>query len=184
MKLWLLRHAPVLLAPGQCYGASDVPADASLTRQAAKAFAPELPQGSPVWVSGLVRAQQMAGALQALRPDLPAARVDTRLNELDFGHWELKPWADIPRSAFDDWMADFAHHRFGGGESAQQLLYRVAAALADLRPATASEVLWVTHAGVIRAVRHIVESGSPHIREVGEWPREAPEPGGWTSISL
>lgn len=184
MKLWLLRHAAVTLAPGLCYGASDVPADPALTRKAAKAIAPLLPEGTPMWVSGLVRAQQMVGALQAERPDLGAARIDTRLNEMDFGHWELRPWADVPRSVFDEWMADFAHHSFGGAESVQQLLYRVAAALADLRPAIAKEVLWVTHAGVIRAVRHIVESGDPHIRESSQWPKEAPEPGGWTSISL
>jgi alpha-ribazole phosphatase len=184
MKLWLLRHAPVTLGPGLCYGASDVPADAGLTREAAKAFAPNLPEGTAVWVSGLVRAQQLAGALQAERPDLRAARIDTRLNEMDFGHWELKPWEHIPRNAFDDWMADFAHHRFGGAESTQQLLYRVAAALGDLRAASASEVVWVTHAGVIRAARHIVETGGPHIREAGEWPKEAPEPGGWISLEL
>jgi alpha-ribazole phosphatase len=184
MKLWLLRHAPVVLAPGLCYGASDVPADSDLTRKAAKAFAPLLSEGTPVWVSGLLRAQQLAGALQAERPDLRAARIDTRLNEMDFGLWELNPWASIPRSAFDDWMADFAHHRFGGAESTQQLLYRVAAALADLRPASSREVVWVTHAGVIRAVRHLVESGGPHIREASEWPKEAPEPGGWTSVDL
>lgn len=184
MKLWLLRHAPVRLAPGLCYGASDVPADVSLTLQVAKAFAPQLAEGTPVWVSGMVRAQQLAGALQSERPDLGAARIDMRLNEMDFGHWELKPWEHIPRSAFDDWMADFAHHRFGGVESTQQLLYRVADAMADLRAAASSDVLWITHAGVIRAVRHIVESGGPLIREACEWPKEAPEPGGWTSISL
>jgi alpha-ribazole phosphatase len=184
MKLWLLRHAQVLLTRGLCYGASDVPADVNLTREGARSIAPLLPEGTRVWVSGLVRAQQMAGALQAERPDLQAARIDTRLNEMDFGHWELKPWEHVPRSAFDDWMADFAHHRFGGAESTQQLLYRVAAALADLRPAASNDVVWVTHAGVIRAVRHIVESGGPHIREASEWPKEAPEPGGWTCVEL
>lgn len=184
MKLWLLRHAPVTLGPGLCYGASDVPADAALTREAARTFAPMPPEGTPVWVSGLIRAQQLAGALQAERPDLGAARIDTRLNEMDFGCWELKPWEQVPRSAFDNWMADFAHHRFGGGESTQQLLHRVAAALADLRPAASRDVVWITHAGVIRAVRHILDSGGVRIREAGEWPRDAPAPGEWTSLSL
>ena len=30
MKLWLLRHARVLLPEGLCYGSSDVPADTAL----------------------------------------------------------------------------------------------------------------------------------------------------------
>lgn len=184
MKLWLLRHAAVTLPAGLCYGASDVPADAALTREAAQAFAPLPPPGTPVWVSGLLRAQQMAGALQAERPELGAARIDTRLNEMDFGAWELQRWDAVPRSAFDEWMADFAHHRFGGAESTQMLLYRVAAALGELRPATSTDVVWVTHAGVIRAVQHIVTSGGVHIQDAAEWPKDAPEPGGWTSLSF
>jgi alpha-ribazole phosphatase len=184
MKLWLLRHAAVRLEAGLCYGASDVPADAALTRDAALAFAPLLPQGTPVWVSGLLRAQQLAGALQAERPDLGAARIDTRLNEMDFGEWELKRWDAVPRSAFDDWMADFAHHRFGGMESTQMLLYRVATALGDLRPATSTDVVWVTHAGVIRAVQHIVASGGVHIRDAAQWPKDAPAPGAWVTLAL
>lgn len=184
MKLWLLRHARVLLPDGLCYGSSDVPADAVLTREAANAFAPLPPPGTPVWVSGLLRAQQMVSALQAVRPELGAARMDTRLNEMDFGAWELQRWDSMPRSAFDEWMADFAHHRFGGVESTQMLLYRVAAALDDVRSAASTDVVWVTHAGVIRAVRHIVATGGAHIGDVAQWPKDAPEPGGWTSLSF
>lgn len=184
MKLWLLRHARVSLPEGLCYGASDVPADGALTREAAQAFASRPPPGTPVWVSGLLRAQQMVSALQAQRPDLGAARMDTRLNEMDFGTWELQRWDSMPRSAFDAWMADFAHHRFGGAESTQMLLYRVAAAMADLRPARTSDVVWVTHAGVIRAVQFILASGGVHIRDAAQWPKDAPEPGGWTSVAL
>jgi alpha-ribazole phosphatase len=184
MKLWLLRHAAVTLPAGLCYGASDVPADAARTREAAKAFAPLPPPGTPVWVSGLLRAQQMVSALQAERPELGAARIDTRLNEMDFGAWELQRWDAVPRSAFDEWMADFAHHRFGGAESTQMLLYRVAVALGELRPAKSTDVVWVTHAGVIRAVQHIVTSGGVHIKDAAEWPKDAPEPGGWTTVAI
>ena len=64
------------------------------------------------------------------------------------------------------------------------LLYRVAAALADLRPAKTTDVVWVTHAGVIRAVQHIAATGDAHIGGAAEWPKDAPEPGGWTSLSF
>ena len=184
MKLWLLRHAPVMLGPGLCYGSSDVPAHGELTREAALNIAPLLPPGTPVWMSGLLRAKQLAGAIQAERSDLGAARIDTRLNEMDFGTWELQRWDSVPHSAFNEWMADFAHHRFGGTESTQMLLYRVAAALADLRPATSTDVLWITHAGVIRAVTYILNSGGVHIREASEWPKDAPEQGGWITVEV
>ena len=39
MKLWLVRHAQVLLPPGICYGATDVAADAAATLRAAQALA-------------------------------------------------------------------------------------------------------------------------------------------------
>lgn len=182
MKLWLLRHARVDLAEGLCYGASDVPAHAELTLAAAHAAAALLPVGAPVWVSALGRAQALAHALQQLRPDLGAPSTDARLNEMDFGHWELKPWVAVPRSAFDDWMADFAHHRFGGAESTQQVIDRVAGALHDLRASPVREAVWVTHAGVIRAVQFLAAQGAAPvpvaIASVDQWPRDAPAPGG------
>lgn len=184
MKLWLLRHARVDLAPGLCYGASDVAASAEHTRQAATSLAPLLPSQAPVWVSGLARAGQLARALQGLRPDLGPLVTDPRLNEMDFGQWELQRWDAVPRSAFDAWMADFAHHRFGGAESTQQVIDRVAAALADLRATGGAQAVWITHAGVIRAVQFLAARGHVPIRDVGEWPAQAPEPGGHLCLSV
>lgn len=184
MKLWLLRHAQVELDAGLCYGASDVPAGQAITEQAAQSLALLLPAGLPVWVSGLGRAQQLAGELGRLRPDLGAACTDFRLNEMDFGQWELQRWDAIPRCAFDDWMADFAHHRFGGAESTQQVLDRVAAALDALRASRTPEAVWITHAGVIRAAQFIARHGHASIRSVAQWPTDAPEPGGHVRLTL
>ena len=178
MKLWLLRHACVTLEAGLCYGASDVPADPALTRQAAETAAGLLPPGLPVRVSGLGRAQQLARELHAIRPDLQPPRLDPRLNEMDFGRWELQRWDTIPRAAFDDWMADFAHHRFGGAESTQQVLDRVARAMGDLHAQAVSEAVWVTHAGVIRAAHFLSVHGHATIADASQWPSDAPAPGG------
>ncbi len=172
MKLWLLRHAKVLSATGLCFGASDLPADAEATRAAARAAAATLPRELPVWVSGLRRARQLADELQALRPDLGTPRCDVRLNEMDFGQWEGRPWADIPRTEFDAWTADFAHHRVGGGESTQQVLTRVATALDDLQAlvGASGEALWVTHAGVVRAAMYVTQRHAMPIPSAVEWP--------------
>jgi alpha-ribazole phosphatase len=184
MKLWLLRHAAVQLEAGLCYGASDVVADPELTQQAASAVAPLLPPHLPVRVSGLGRAAQLATALAALRPDLPPAVVDIRLNEMHFGAWELQPWNAIPRTDFDRWMADFGQHRFGGVESAQMLLDRVASALEQQRREPTDDVLWITHAGVIRAVQYLLEHGARPIRDAAQWPKEAPATGGYVCLNL
>lgn len=173
MKLWLLRHARVLAEPGLCYGATDLPADPEATQVAAQDAATVLPAGLPVWVSGLGRARQLVQALSALRPDLGAPTCDVRLNEMDFGAWEGRAWASIPRSAIDAWTADFAHHRVGGGESTQQVLTRVATALDDLEAllGPCGEALWVTHAGVVRAAMYLAQRHAVPIPSAAEWPK-------------
>lgn len=182
MKLWLIRHAAVALPAGLCYGSSDAPALPQATQQAADALALALPRHVPLWVSGLVRAQQLVAALQQRRPDLGAARVDTRLNEMDFGRWEMQAWDAIPRAAFDDWMADFAQHRFGGAESTQSVILRVAAVLVELHAAGIAEAAWVTHAGVIRAAHYLRLHGPRGIGGVHEWPVDAPGTGGFVEL--
>ncbi|MEZ5643971.1 MAG: histidine phosphatase family protein [Burkholderiaceae bacterium] len=184
MRLWLLRHARVQLPEGTCYGASDVPADPGLTEAAADHWAGRLPGGVTWRVSGLGRAQQLARAIRNRRNDLSEPRVDVRLNEMDFGRWEMRPWDAVDRSDFDAWMASFAHHRFGGGESTQMLLDRVAAALTDMRTLAAADVAWVTHAGVIRAASYIARGADMPIPGAAQWPREGPEPGGGICLDL
>lgn len=180
MKLWLVRHAPVLLPAGICYGASDVLADDAASLQAARQAAEQLPLGLPVRVSGLLRAQQLANHLAALRPDLPTAIVDARLNEMNFGCWEMQPWDAIPQTAFDAWLADFDHHCFGGTESTHVVLQRVGKALSGVQ----NDELWITHAGVIRAVQWIVEHGLAPVQKAENWPKTVVEPGGLYSVEI
>jgi alpha-ribazole phosphatase len=182
MTLWLVRHATPLVEPGVCYGALDVAADAHATNEAAQALALELPTGIAVWVSPLQRCQQLAQALRCLRPDLHF-QTDARLTEMNFGTWEGVAWSQIPKDAVDAWTQAFGTHRFGGQESANAVLARVALAwdAAHLSMLPDGHVVWVTHAGVIRATTLI----SNNVREVGradQWPADAPAFGQWTTI--
>ena len=88
MNLWLVRHAQPLIAPGVCYGASDVPADDAATQAAARALALALPPGTRVASSPLQRCERLAKAVQGLRPDL-SCKTDARLAEMDFGRWQV-----------------------------------------------------------------------------------------------
>jgi alpha-ribazole phosphatase len=85
--IWLVRHAQPVIAPGVCYGALDVPADAQATRQAALGLAQRMPHKVLLSVSPLLRCQQLAQALLALRPDL-SHQTEARLAEMNFGNWE------------------------------------------------------------------------------------------------
>ncbi|RYZ01390.1 MAG: phosphoglycerate kinase, partial [Comamonadaceae bacterium] len=120
-------------------------------------------------------------ALCALRPGLKFA-LDPRLAEMDFGDWENRRWSELGRDAIDAWTADFAAHRCGGGESVTGLLARVASAL-DAACCRGDDVLWVTHAGVARAVRLLLAS-PPAPLTAAAWPREAPAFGAFECIVL
>jgi len=166
-RLWLARHAAPMVPAGTCYGASDVPADAQATQEAAAALAASLPPALEVLSSPLARCRVLAEALHALRPDLPW-RADPRLAEMDFGRWEGRPWDRVARLEFDRWMADFPGWRCGGGECVAQLMARVGAAFEETRRAARGR-LWITHAGVVRAAR-LLARGVPLPREAGDWP--------------
>jgi alpha-ribazole phosphatase len=181
MKLWLVRHARPLIEPGLCYGATDVAADAQDTETCASALAQLLPQGLPVMSSPLQRCEQLALSLQGRRPDLVFAR-EARLMEMDFGCWEGQRWDQIPRSAFDQWTAEFATFRFGGRESVNDLMLRVASARREAQR-LAPEAVWITHAGVIRAVT-LQAQGLDRIERAGQWPKDAPAWGQWCQVQI
>ncbi len=181
MKLWLVRHARPLVEAGVCYGVSDLPADAEHTRDSAARLAPLLPQGLTLWTSPLQRCSALAEQLRVLRPDLPL-RSDARLAELDFGCWEGVRWDDIPRAAYDDWTANFGAARFGGRESVNELLQRVATVRAEVQ-ALGQDAVWVTHAGVLRAMA-LLDQGLTTLDHAPQWPREVAGWGEWEERSL
>ena len=184
MRLWLLRHARVNLPSGLCYGASDVHADAAATEAAALAFAGQPSQHCPLFASPLERTRSLAQSLRQQRSDLPETIFDARLQEMNFGQWEMQRWDDIPRSAFDLWLADFARHRFGGRESTQEFIDRVAEALQDLRVPGHEEAIWITHAGVIRAVTFLLQGSQRIIQSAEQWPQAAPAMGEWIACDV
>ena len=181
MKLWLARHAQPLIAPGICYGVTDVAADAIATQQAAHALAQVLPLGLRVYTSPLQRCEQLTQQLRVLRPDL-AYKTEARLQEMDFGVWEGKSWDAIAPAAYDAWTAAFATHRFGGRESVAEFMQRVASVW-DAAQIDACEAVWITHAGVIRAAT-LLAQGVRHVEQAAQWPQQAPGYGQWCSVPL
>ncbi len=180
MRLWLVRHAPPLVARGVCYGQSDLSANPTATTACAARLAEALPPHATVWCSPLQRCEQISQILRGLRPDL-TPKTDPRLAEMHFGAWEGLPWDAIGQTAVDAWVADFAHHRPGGGESAHQVLHRVGAALDDARASAPPHMVWLTHAGVARAAR-LWLSGVRDLLSASAWPTAAPAFGTWEVV--
>ncbi|CAN5511188.1 alpha-ribazole phosphatase [soil metagenome] len=182
MKLWLLRHAQPLIGAGICYGRLDVAADAGATAECARQLTAGLPAGTRVISSPLQRCEQLAQALHAQKPDM-AYKTDTRLQEMNFGQWEGRAWQAIGQAELEAWTRDFANYRVGhDGESVAAFMARVGAAFDDARQGQ-GDTLWITHAGVMRAVE-LLAQGIRHIGQAGQWPLEAPKYGQWRTLDL
>lgn len=181
MTLWLARHAQPLIASGVCYGRLNMPADTAATQHAAQSLAGLLPSGVAVTASSLQRCEQLRHYLSGLRPDLTYF-TDARLQEMDFGAWEGRAWADIDPTEIDAWTRDFGTYRAGGtGESVAMFMARVAEALDALD--RAAPACWLTHAGVIRAAE-LIAGGQRHITQATQWPHSAPAFGQWVTLAL
>lgn len=183
-RLWLLRHAKPLIAPGICYGSLDVPADAALTQQAAQSMAAHL-NGRRVAVrySPLQRCASLAAALQTIAADtVSSMSADDRLQEMNFGHWEGRRWDDIAHAQINDWANDLPCYVPPGGEALGTMLQRVHFALReswhiDSQYGTC-DVLWVTHAGTIRCVQWLLQH-YPSLPDSSQWSLPAPNFGAW-----
>jgi alpha-ribazole phosphatase len=170
MKLVLLRHAQTTAADGLCYGRTDVTVRPEVSRALAARLAGGLPAEAAMLCSPLSRCTDLAREIASLRPDLQPMS-DARLAEMDFGEWEGRSWSSIARADMDDWLRDVADGRAGvSGESTRAFMQRVGVAF-DAWRAGGRDAVWVTHAGVIRAVR-LLHGGMRSIERADQWPAE------------
>lgn len=101
-----------------------------------------------VYSSPLQRCAKLAEALA-----IGETQLDIRLQELNFGAWELLPWDSIPRKVFDRWASDYAHQAPPDGESFLQLHARASHFLSEVQNLCSGQnIAVVTHGGVIRAL--------------------------------
>ena len=160
----LLRHPPVSLPVGICYGRTDI-ALAPGWQSWAVARAAELRADAQrpwerVWSSPLSRCASVAAALGARMALLPV--LDSRLTELDFGTWEGQAWADLPRDEIDRWAADPRHFSPPGGESGAALIARVSG-FARMLIEEARSCIVVSHGGPLRLLPALLREQPPDL---------------------
>lgn len=149
MQLILIRHPQPDVAPGICYGRTDLAVAPPQLELVLAALLPTLPTALPVYASPLQRCAVLATRL-AQHPV-----YDERLVEMDFGTWEMQPWDAIPRAGVDAWAADLANYRPGDGESVLHMAQRIAAFYSDLQRqlddgSGEGQAIVVCHAGAMR----------------------------------
>jgi alpha-ribazole phosphatase len=150
MQIYLVRHPAVAIAPGICYGVSDVAISPKVDISAICATLSKL-NATLVYSSPLSRCRAIADALSN------EVIADDRLKELNFGEWELQPWDKLRSPEAELWMNDYVNVRCPGGESYLDLCQRVKSFLVDLPLKDPSSVVIVTHAGVIRTVLALIQ---------------------------
>jgi len=153
-KIIALRHTPVRIPLNFCYGQIDVPLADSYALDLA-----QVKRELPAWPETLIVCSP-AQRCQRLAQDLdrgPVA-VDVRLQELSFGAWEGQLWSDIPRAMSEPWTDDVIHRSPPAGESFLDVIGRVRSFMLDpALPKHHKNLLLVTHAGVIRALSHLLD---------------------------
>ena len=145
MRLILVRHPQPQIAPGICYGSTDLPALPEEIERVHAALMPTLPRDAALFSSPLRRCAKLATRL-----NWPTLTFDARLAEMDFGAWEMQPWDAIPRAQIDAWAADLTGYHPGGGESVLQMAARVADFYADLQRQPQQDAIVICHAGTMR----------------------------------
>ncbi len=148
MRLYLARHAKPAIAPGICYGSSDLLVPQDEHERVVSALACRLPRGLPVFSSPLRRCSTLAAAL-AVRIGSHPPTHDARLAEMHFGQWEMRAWEDIAHAEVEAWASNVIGYRPGGGESVLEAARRVHAFYAD-RMRCGEDAVVVCHAGTIR----------------------------------
>lgn len=151
----LVRHTRPDVEPGTCYGRSDLGLAPGFEAEAERVLS-ALPEVTRVVSSPLSRCLTLARWIGAAR-GVPVTVAQDWV-EMDFGRWEMRPWAALPRAELDAWAEDFMHYRGHGGESVADLHARVGRGLEGLKPGA----LVVTHMGVIKAAL-------AHCRVPGAW---------------
>jgi len=159
-RWWWIRHAPVTVNDGRCYGQTDFPCDCSDTA-AFSALARMLPK-SAVWITSTLQRTHLTAAA-IVRAGLPGPDpipgpgviVDADLAEQNFGVWQGVRYVDLPHRQPEAyhrfWLAP-AHVAPPGGESYVELEARVRAAVRRLtRENVGRDIIAVTHGGTIRA---------------------------------
>lgn len=152
--LWCWRHPRAIGATGRCIGRTDLAVDPRKARRLAHRMRAEARRQGwrreqvTVLVSPLRRSREVG---RVLRSWGFRVQVDARLQELDFGAWDGRPWAEIDWAEVEAWQADLLHHAPGGGESLAALAQRVQAFVAA--GAAGHVRLVVTHGGWLNALR-------------------------------
>lgn len=163
-EVYLLRHAPVILPKGICYGASDIAIDRDSAHRMAAVCLSQLPSSVRVVCSDRARSLQTLSIL-AMHGLAIKERIDVEpsLNEQDMGAFEGLSYdraANIWGTTYWAFWEDTVWHAAPSGESYLQMARRVWHGLAKAPLTGRHPVLVICHAGPLRAMSAALQGQS------------------------
>lgn len=149
MDVYLIRHTTPDIAKGICYGQSDL--DVTNTFDAELA---DIKNRLPQLDSPLIYSSPLKRCLALAEQLFPGSDIkqDARLQEINFGSWEMQAWDKISRSELDAWANNLLHYPVGNGETVQQLYTRSTQAWQDCVKQGKAPLVIISHGGVIRSI--------------------------------
>jgi alpha-ribazole phosphatase len=148
MNIYLIRHTAVYNPNKLCFGQSEIPLEENFT--ADFDWIQEhlnLKEETSYYSSPFRRCSKLASFLSN-----DNFEIDNRINELNFGNWEMKAWDIIPKKELNLWMEDFVNYRMKNGENFNDLYERSVQFYEEITNANKANVVILTHAGVIRSL--------------------------------
>ena len=152
MIIDLIRHTTPKVAAGVCYGQTDLPLANSFEAEFDAMQNKLMRSYDQIITSPLSRCAILANNLNGNE-----FYSDDRIQEVDFGDWEMQAWDALPREAAQKWMDDFVVEAPPNGESLIEMQNRVANFWDEIkRYENLDKIAVITHAGVLRLIHSFV----------------------------
>lgn len=160
MQVDFVRHTAVdTKVVSLCYGVTDVALRETFPEEAravAEFVRPLGEKADEIFTSPLSRARALARFC-----GYHSAKEDSRIREMDFGDWEMKPWSEILTT--DDvpkFFRLYIEKRTPNGESLTDQRNRVKEFLDEQKSEGYRRILVFCHGGVINCARSIILGAS------------------------
>lgn len=163
-EYYIVRHTQPNVAQGVCYGITDLSLADSFEQEFLQILA-MLPQDfffffTPIYSSPLQRCYVLAQKIHdkmykiAENPpqnieNIPPVITDKRLQEMDFGDWEMKKWDGIPEESWKIWKNDWVNNPAPNGESQLVVYKRVVECVNEIIAQSPNGAIIVCHYGVL-----------------------------------
>ncbi len=149
MNIYFIRHTSVAVPKGICYGHTDVSLNPTFESEAL--VVQQKLDGlvfDRVYTSPLTRAKLLASYC-----GYPDANPDDRLQEFNFGEWEMQDYDRLyaEDARFKQWCEDYVYMHAPGGECLLDMLARVNSFIDEALSSGCDRIAAFCHGGIIAA---------------------------------